>query len=165
MAISSHNAIMSETTKSEFIEPQPLTQPVSTKQEATCQTLTRPQVKIGVTSTPRTSVSSSSGSPDSRIVSHHNYASSRTAGIHISERRNCVGASKSLDTLRRVLQSSINEEIDTVIQKYLEKYIKPAVVNIELNQKAGRAPSNGTVTQQYVRAVCKQILDEAKKMY
>lgn len=51
------------------------------------------------------------------------------------------------------------------MQKYIKKYLEPAAENIELNQKAGLVPTNGMPPKQYIKAVCRQILDEAKKMY
>lgn len=82
------------------------------------------------------------------------------------DRRGCVrSTAKSLNTLRQILQSSINEEIDDVIQKYIKKYLEPATDNIEFNQRAGIIPTNGMPPKQYIKAVCRQILDEAKKMY
>lgn len=84
----------------------------------------------------------------------------------MSEKRGCVKTTaKSFGTLRQLLQSSINEEIDIVMQKYIKKYLEPAAENIELNQKAGLVPTNGMPPKQYIKAVCRQILDEAKKMY
>lgn len=84
----------------------------------------------------------------------------------MSERQSATkSTAKSLNTLRQLLQSSINEEIDDVMQKYIKKYIEPAVENIEYNQKAGYVPTNGMPPKQYIKAVCRQILDEAKKMY
>lgn len=83
-----------------------------------------------------------------------------------SERRSCLKTtSKSLNTLRQLLQESINEEIDDVMQKYIKRYLEPAAENIESNQKNGVVPANGMPPKQYMKAVCRQILDEAKKMY
>lgn len=84
----------------------------------------------------------------------------------MSEKRNCVKSSaKSLNTLRQLVQPSINEEIDVVMQKYIKKYLEPAVDNIEFNQRAGVIPTNGMPPKQCLKIVCRQILDEAKKMY
>lgn len=89
-----------------------------------------------------------------------------TMNSSMSERRGCVrSTAKSLNTLRQLLQTSINEEIDDVIQKYIKKYLEPAIENIEFNQRAGIIPTNGMPPKQYIKAVCRQILDEAKKMY
>ena len=51
------------------------------------------------------------------------------------------------------------------MQKYIKKYLEPAAENIEHNQKTGIIPTNGMPPKQYLKAVCKQILEEAKKMY
>lgn len=85
---------------------------------------------------------------------------------NIVDRRNCVkSTAKSLNTLRQLLQSSINEEIDGVMQKYIKKYLEPAAENIEFNQRTGVVPTNGMPPKQHIKALCRQILDEAKKMY
>ena len=83
-----------------------------------------------------------------------------------SDRRgNSKSMSKSYNALRLLLQDSINEEIDSVIQKYVEQYFIPAAENMENNQECGFMPSTGMPPRQYIKAVCKQILDDAKKMY
>lgn len=74
-------------------------------------------------------------------------------------------AAKSMNILRQVLQPSINEEVNDVLQKYIKKYFEPAVENIEFNQRAGVIPTNGIPPRQCLKIVCRQILDEAKKMY
>lgn len=66
---------------------------------------------------------------------------------------------KSLDILRRNLQSAINKDIDNVIKKYLEKFFQPAVNNIRANQ--GKA----SVNEDHIKDVCRQILEDAKQMY
>lgn len=87
-------------------------------------------------------------------------------GTGTTDRRSCVkSASKSLNTLRQLLQNSINEEIDDVMQKYIKLYLEPAVDNIENNQRTGVVPTNGMPPKNYIKTVCRQILDEAKKMY
>lgn len=87
-------------------------------------------------------------------------------GKSMSDRRNCVkSTSKSLNSLRQLLQKSINEEIDDIMQKYIKQYLEPAAENIENNQKIGVVPTNGMPPKQHIKAVCRQILDEAKKMY
>lgn len=90
----------------------------------------------------------------------------------MSERRSGVprqlqskSAAKSLNTLRQLLQASINEEIDDIMQKYIKKYLEPVAENIEFNQRSGVVPTNGMPPNQYVKTLCRQILDEAKKMY
>ena len=72
----------------------------------------------------------------------------------------CITSSaKSLNILRQALQFSINKEINEVIQKYLDKFFRPAIENIRTNNGAN------SVSDQHVQAVCRQILEEAKKMY
>lgn len=66
---------------------------------------------------------------------------------------------KSLDLLRKNLQAAINKDIDNVIKKYLDKFFQPAVVNIKNNL------GQDSVTDDNIRDVCKQILEEAKSMY
>lgn len=84
----------------------------------------------------------------------------------MSDKRGCVkSTAKSFNTIRQLLQASINEEIDDVLQKYIEKYLEPVADNIEFNQQAGVVPVNGTPPKQYIKFLCRQILDEAKKMY
>ncbi|CAG9760803.1 unnamed protein product [Ceutorhynchus assimilis] len=70
-----------------------------------------------------------------------------------------MSASKSLDLLRRNLQTAINKDIEYVIKKYLDKFFQPALVNIRNNL----GPES--VTDENVRDVCKQILEEAKSIY
>ena len=84
----------------------------------------------------------------------------------VSDRRNSFkSTSKSLNSLRRLLQKSINQEIDDVMQKYIKQYLEPAAENIENNQNIGVAPTNGLPPKQHIKAICRHILDEAKKMY
>ena len=91
---------------------------------------------------------------------------STDGSANMSDRRTCLkSTSKSLNTLRQLLQNSINEEIDDVMQKYIKQYLEPAAENIENNQRTGVAPTNGMPPKQYIKAVCRQFLDEAKKMY
>ncbi|KAJ9590160.1 hypothetical protein L9F63_016716 [Diploptera punctata] len=75
-------------------------------------------------------------------------------------RGRCItSTAKSLDILRQNIQSAINKEIDTIIKKYLEKFFEPAVDNIRNNLGAG------SVTEEHIRDVCRQILEDAKQMY
>lgn len=84
----------------------------------------------------------------------------------MSKRRSCAkSTAKSLDATRQLLQPSINEEIDMILQKYIEHYFKPAAANIELNQQTGAVTKNGLPPKQYIKGLCKDILNEAKKMY
>ncbi|KAG8226071.1 hypothetical protein J437_LFUL006378, partial [Ladona fulva] len=70
-----------------------------------------------------------------------------------------VSASRSLDLLRQNLQNVINQEIDHVFSRYLEKYFHPAIENIKDNL----GPES--VTQDMLRKVCRQFLEDAKMMY
>ncbi|CAG9859951.1 unnamed protein product [Phyllotreta striolata] len=66
---------------------------------------------------------------------------------------------KSLDILRKNLQSAINKDIDNVLKKYIEKFFQPAMINIKNNL------GKGTVGDDHIKEVCKQMLEEAKLMY
>ncbi|KAJ3643332.1 hypothetical protein Zmor_026051 [Zophobas morio] len=66
---------------------------------------------------------------------------------------------KSLDLLRKNLQSAINKDIDNVIKKYLEKFFQPAINNIKINL------GKDSVSEDHIREVCKQMLEDAKLMY
>ncbi|KAK5644449.1 hypothetical protein RI129_005749 [Pyrocoelia pectoralis] len=66
---------------------------------------------------------------------------------------------KSLDLLRKNLQSAINKDIDNVIKKYLEKFFQPAVSNIRMNL------GKNSVNEELIKNVCQQMLEEAKLMY
>lgn len=92
-------------------------------------------------------------------------SNSRSSLSSFDRRSHAKSTAKSLDSLRQLLQASINEEIEDVMQKYIKQYLEPAVKNIDLNQQAGLVPTNGMAPQQYLRGVCRQILEEAKKMY
>ncbi|XP_015789856.1 deoxynucleotidyltransferase terminal-interacting protein 1 isoform X3 [Tetranychus urticae] len=70
-----------------------------------------------------------------------------------------TSAAKSLNVLRQALQNSINNEINTILQKYIEKYFRPSISNIRKNFGAN------SVSEQHLQAACRQILEEAKKMY
>ncbi|XP_017775275.1 PREDICTED: deoxynucleotidyltransferase terminal-interacting protein 1 [Nicrophorus vespilloides] len=70
-----------------------------------------------------------------------------------------TGPAKSLDILRKNLQSSINKDIDNVLKKYLDKFFQPAVNNIRTNL------GKESVTDDHIRVVCRQMLEEAKAMY
>ncbi|PNF42913.1 hypothetical protein B7P43_G12324 [Cryptotermes secundus] len=75
-------------------------------------------------------------------------------------RGSCItSTAKSLDILRQNIQSAINKEIDAIIKKYLEKFFQPAVDNIKSNLGAS------SVSEEHVRDVCRQILEDAKQMY
>ncbi|KAL1501852.1 hypothetical protein ABEB36_007100 [Hypothenemus hampei] len=70
-----------------------------------------------------------------------------------------ISAPKSLDILRQNLQTAINKDIDSVIKKYVDKFFQPAVANIKNNL----GPES--VSEENMREVCRQILEEAKSMY
>ncbi|KFM70244.1 Deoxynucleotidyltransferase terminal-interacting protein 1, partial [Stegodyphus mimosarum] len=70
-----------------------------------------------------------------------------------------TGTAKSLDILRQNMQKFINKEIDDIIQKYVEKFFKPGIENIKINN------GENSVSDQHIHSVCRQILEEAKKMY
>lgn len=69
------------------------------------------------------------------------------------------GTAKSLDLLRQNMQKFINKEIDDIIQKYIERFFKPGIENIKVNN------GESSVSDQHLHSVCRQILEEAKKMY
>lgn len=81
------------------------------------------------------------------------------------KRRTLKSTAKSVNTLRQLLQASIIEEIDDVMQKYIKKYMESASNNIEFNQKLGIVAKNEKPAKQHIKDFCRQILDEAKKMY
>lgn len=70
-----------------------------------------------------------------------------------------------MTTLRQLLQSSLNEEIDKILQEYVKTYIQPAVQALEENQELGIIEKNGFPPNQYVKMICRELLEEAKKMY
>ncbi|EEC12054.1 deoxynucleotidyltransferase terminal-interacting protein, putative, partial [Ixodes scapularis] len=70
-----------------------------------------------------------------------------------------TSSAKSLDVLRQNLQRSINREIDEILQRYLEKFFKPGLENVRINN------GDHSISEQHIQAVCRQILEEAKKMY
>lgn len=73
--------------------------------------------------------------------------------------RYMTSASKSLDLLRLNVQTVINKEIDAVLKKYLDKFFQPAIENIRNNL------GENSVTEENVRIVCRQILEDAKIQY
>jgi len=74
-------------------------------------------------------------------------------------------AQESLSSLRRLLQKSINEEIDDIMQKYIKQYLEPAAEIIEDNQRIGSAPIDGESIEESIKSICRAILEEAKQMY
>ncbi|GIX83268.1 deoxynucleotidyltransferase terminal-interacting protein 1 [Caerostris extrusa] len=69
------------------------------------------------------------------------------------------GTAKSLELLRQNMQTFINKEIDDIIQKYIDKFFRPGIENIKVNN------GENSVSDQHINSVCRQILEEAKKMY
>ncbi|CAL8115630.1 unnamed protein product [Orchesella dallaii] len=68
-------------------------------------------------------------------------------------------AAKSLDLLRQNIQRSINQEIQTVISKYIDVFFKPGIENIRNNL------GPDSVTDDHIKGMCRTILEEAKVMY
>ncbi|KAL3268181.1 hypothetical protein HHI36_007307 [Cryptolaemus montrouzieri] len=66
---------------------------------------------------------------------------------------------KSLDLLRKNLQTAINKDIENVITKYLEKFFQPAIMNIKNNL------GKDCVNEEHIKEVCRKMLEEAKCMY
>lgn len=98
----------------------------------------------------------------SSLPSSINYRPScRSQSVAISRAKlGCITSSaKSLDVLRQNLQRSINREIDEILQRYLEKFFKPGLENVRINN------GEHSISEQHIQAVCRQILEEAKKMY
>ena len=93
--------------------------------------------------------------------SGHNRTTYRSHAISVNRQRMCgiTSSAKSLNILRQTLQHSINKEINEVIQRYLDRFFRPAVENIRNNNGAN------SVSEQHIQSVCRQILEEAKKMY
>lgn len=96
------------------------------------------------------------------LPSSINYRPScRSQSVAISRAKlGCITSSaKSLDVLRQNLQRSINREIDEILQRYLERFFKPGLENVRINN------GDHSISEQHIQAVCRQILEEAKKMY
>ena len=89
----------------------------------------------------------------SHYRSHHHNLITR-AKSHVT-----LNPVKSLNLLREALQNSVNQELDQVIKKYLNTFFKPAIRNIRGNS------GDGSVSDYHVQAICRQVLEEAKKMY
>uniref|UniRef100_A0A915KPA0 DNTTIP1 dimerisation domain-containing protein n=1 Tax=Romanomermis culicivorax TaxID=13658 RepID=A0A915KPA0_ROMCU len=64
---------------------------------------------------------------------------------------------KTLDFLRQIVQASINKEIDSIIQHYMQKYFAPAIINIQRN--------GFHVPDEQIHLICRRILEETKKIY
>ncbi|GAB6026504.1 hypothetical protein CHUAL_012929 [Chamberlinius hualienensis] len=83
----------------------------------------------------------------------HNVAVQRTRTGWVSS------AAKSLDLVRQNLQQHINKEISEVIKRYTDKFLVPAIENIKRNN------GDNSVSDEHIHAVCRQMLDDAKRMY
>ena len=84
---------------------------------------------------------------------------SHAISIHRQRMGGITSTAKSLNILRQTLQHSINKEINEVIQRYLDRFFRPAIENIRNNNGVN------SVSEQHIQSVCRQILDDAKKMY
>ena len=82
-----------------------------------------------------------------------------SVAVHRAKAGLITSTAKTLDLLRQNLQKCINKEIDTIVKQYLDKFFKPGIENIKTNN------GENSVTDEHVQAVCRQILEEAKKMY
>ena len=87
-----------------------------------------------------------------------NYRSHSMASVRA--KMGCIqNTAKSLDSVRQILQKSINKEIDKVIQRYIQEFFQPALENIRINN------GEEMVAEEHMNTVCRQILEESKKMY
>ena len=103
---------------------------------------------------------------DMRMVNLANFPSSSSNRVHhrsnlVSRAKSNVTTSsaKSLNLLRASLQKSLNQDLDAVMQKYLKSFFRPAAENIKKNS------GDQSVSEYHLQAVCRTVLDEAKKMY
>lgn len=121
------------------------------------------------------SVSSASSVPwqrtfDMRVVNLSNFPTNssayklnyRTHNSLMTRAKSSVISSpiKSLNSLRAVLQKSINNDIDSVVQTYLEKFFKPAIANLKKN-----TGDDNIISDHQLQGVCRTMLEEAKKLY
>lgn len=84
---------------------------------------------------------------------------SQTNAINRARSGYISSSAKSLDILRQNLQKSMNRDINDVIQRYISKFFQPGINNIIANN------GKNSVSEHHVHTVCRQILEEAKKMY
>uniref|UniRef100_T1J2H2 Uncharacterized protein n=1 Tax=Strigamia maritima TaxID=126957 RepID=T1J2H2_STRMM len=84
---------------------------------------------------------------------------SQTVAIHRARIGYVSSTAKSLEILRQSLQKSINKDLDDIIKKYVDKFFKPGIENIKKNN------GSNSVGDEHVQTVCRQMLEEAKKMY
>lgn len=93
-----------------------------------------------------------SEAPAYRLTHHKNVLDRARCGVVTSPY-------KSLDALRAAVQSSLNQEIDIVIQRYYNQFFKLAIQNITSNN------GDNSIQDYHVQTLFKQILEDAKKMY
>ncbi|XP_054168020.1 deoxynucleotidyltransferase terminal-interacting protein 1-like [Oppia nitens] len=93
------------------------------------------------------------------LLSNRSTYRSHAISLHRQRMGGTSSTHKSLNILRQALQQSINKEINEVIQKYLDRFFRPAIDNIRNNN------GPNSVSEQHIQAVCQQILEESKKMY
>ena len=74
-------------------------------------------------------------------ISHRSTFRSQNQALHKAVQGSEVDSKISLETLRKVLQTKINLEIRSIIDKYIEKYFKPAIRNIAANLRQNEALS------------------------
>lgn len=67
-----------------------------------------------------------------------------------------TGAAKSLDILREVMQTTINSEIQTIVDRYINTYFRPALENIRENS----GPTS--VSEEHIQCMCLKILEEVR---
>ncbi|KAF4528394.1 hypothetical protein B566_EDAN015163 [Ephemera danica] len=72
---------------------------------------------------------------------------------HLARAREGMSVTKSLDLLRQNIQAAINKDLDGI------KFFQPAVDNLRSNLGAQ------AVSEEHVKAVCRNILEEAKHLY
>lgn len=84
---------------------------------------------------------------------------SQSIAMHRARMGFVSSTQKSLDILRQNLQKSINKDIDEVVRKYLDRFFKPGIENLRRNN------GENSVSDEHVQGVCRQMLEEAKKMY
>lgn len=94
-----------------------------------------------------------------RLLNRSTASSSSNNAISRVKSSVTTSSPKALNLLRQSLQKSLNQDLDAVMQKYLEDFFRPAVENIKKNN------GETSVSEYHLQAVCRQFLDEAKKMY
>ena len=67
----------------------------------------------------------------------------------------CItGAAKSLDVLRDVMQADISEQIQRIIDDYINTYFRPALENIRNNK------GEASVGEEHIQCLCQKMLAE-----